>query len=1019
MTNLSIKHSINIANQFVESIKNGESPYYTFVSKASPWPDDNHPPESTNSLNEIEQSIYSDIVYGKRIIDLDICFMVDRHDWANGTYYDCYDQNNPNLYDSKFYVVTEDNNVFKCIDNNNNNKSTIKPNLTTTSGVFNTADGYVWKYMYSIDPNQSTKFNTANNIVVTQNTEVMENSIPGSIDVIKILNGGSDYGIFEEGFVQNIVNNYVIQISNTSSIIDNIYTNSSIYFKSGYGAGQVREISSYDGLNNLVYVHDPLETFITLNLEDVTGTITEGEIIKQSINSTQFLYKKGFVSKGDNFVQTDTLASGTVDTANSTVTGILPTSDNQFVLDLPMYNINDNGSLKTGTVTATVNTSIINGSNTTFTTDFSVGDYIKIGNNSSFFVRRINSITNNTQIICQNTLPYSVTANTIYNIPNAFTPISITKNRSYGTVTYTNLNGLNMQYSNSSLVGISYIIGEKVILVNENDIDQSANGIVSFSNTSTVILSNVEGSFTSGLYIKGLSSYQKSYISFISSFPNITIKDSVGDFVSGRPIMATDVLNNQTGTASIVSSFKIPNEMTEYIISPTIKIEGDGNNAQAYSIIDKGNLSINSISKVIIFNNGQGYTYANVSLYANSLYGSGANLQPIISPVYGHGYNVYDDLGARYVGISTVFDNSETEGYYFPSYGSYRKVGIIETPQFDNILINLKNFDRQTFGISNRVGLFSENEIVLQNSTNAAGIVVYSNSTVMEVKGVSGIFSSNTEDDDIIGLISNTTCNVISTSLNTFSVNNDDENVYTEVSKSRVIQTPNSNSIVVTNVEGILRENDTIYDPSSNAYALIDSIYSANGTTDVTNNFGNKFNQTMRMSLVSNNAPFLNFETIIQDVTNAHATIINTSNNIDITIGSANGSFTVGNVLTNQNTNATAIVLAANSSYLKLTSTDASKWNHNDSIINNLGLTSSVSNTFSVLLLNNVLNNFTTSNNLIIGQTSNSIGVSSFANTITYPDLIRNTGTVIYTENINPFTRSNTSKEQFNLVIKF
>ena len=55
-----------------------------------------------------------------------------------------------NLYDANFYVMNSERNVYKCLDNNNNDSgSTVEPTGTDTI-VLSTADGYKWKYMYTL-----------------------------------------------------------------------------------------------------------------------------------------------------------------------------------------------------------------------------------------------------------------------------------------------------------------------------------------------------------------------------------------------------------------------------------------------------------------------------------------------------------------------------------------------------------------------------------------------------------------------------------------------------------------------------------------------------------------------------------------------------------------------------------------------------------------------------------------------------------------------------------------------------
>ena len=69
------------------------------------------------------------------------------------------------LEEAAFYVVTDEYNVYKCLDNNNNARSTVKPTGTALD-PFETSDGYIWKFMYNIPINLRNKFYTDDHIPV-------------------------------------------------------------------------------------------------------------------------------------------------------------------------------------------------------------------------------------------------------------------------------------------------------------------------------------------------------------------------------------------------------------------------------------------------------------------------------------------------------------------------------------------------------------------------------------------------------------------------------------------------------------------------------------------------------------------------------------------------------------------------------------------------------------------------------------------------------------------------------------
>jgi hypothetical protein len=459
--------------------------------------------------------------------------------------------------------------------------------------------------------------------------------------------------------------------------------------------------------------------------------------------------------------------------------------------------------------------------------------------------------------------------------------------------------------------------------------------------------------------------------------------------------------------------------LTEYIISPTVKIDGDGAGALAYSTINSTSNSINSIE---IINPGSGYTYANVTIVANTLYGSGANLFPIISPINGHGYDPINELGSTYAGISVTFDTAINESFKFPLYGQYRKVGIIEQPLYSDVTINCDSFERAKLLISNKYNNFSEGEVVIQSSSNAYGVVVYSNSSFVELKNIGGSWISNNTNDNILGLLSGATANVSQYGVTYFTLGANVE-IVSEVTSGgygEIKQIVSNNQIKLTNVTGRFSANDTIIDYNTNTYANVVSIHVANNTIDQTSIFGKRINQTARVTLSSHYGIFTEYEYVYQDVTKAYGKIISTIDDLDLVYSISSGTFSNGDVVTTSNGGGSGYAIFANSTYLKLTAMNGTM-HPSDTISNGIGASGTVSNVYQVLLLSDINgpNKFQTGLNTIRGNNSLAYGISVYDNSIMYPDIVRESGKVLYMENLSPFERSNTSKEEVSLVIKF
>lgn len=221
------KFRIHNATSFKEGF-NEASPtqMYLFIGRSQPWTSDASPDTPVDTV-ESEYYNYDDMIAMKRIQASDVSHAILRRNWTSGKYYDIYRHNYNNsanqgvdldagtgttretLFDANYFVVTEEYNVYKCLDNRNADNvvavSTVMPTGTSTS-AFTTADGYTWKYMYSISAADVLKFVSTDFIPVKTlasnpgSTDsyysqwlVQAAATSGSIDNIIVTNGGTGY----------------------------------------------------------------------------------------------------------------------------------------------------------------------------------------------------------------------------------------------------------------------------------------------------------------------------------------------------------------------------------------------------------------------------------------------------------------------------------------------------------------------------------------------------------------------------------------------------------------------------------------------------------------------------------------------------------------------------------------------------------------------------------------------------------------------------------------------------------
>lgn len=167
--NLPPTHTTGVQNDgtvnwiFVESIITNDSfrgNLYFYIANNMPWTDENTP--DIPVIKDIsDYTLLDNIITLQKINYTDLKLGIHRYNWLTGTVYAQYtSQNNIHDYLLPFYVLTDDLNIYKCLNNNNGATSTSKPTGTST-GIINLADGYAWKFLGTIQPQDSSNYLTS------------------------------------------------------------------------------------------------------------------------------------------------------------------------------------------------------------------------------------------------------------------------------------------------------------------------------------------------------------------------------------------------------------------------------------------------------------------------------------------------------------------------------------------------------------------------------------------------------------------------------------------------------------------------------------------------------------------------------------------------------------------------------------------------------------------------------------------------------------------------------------------
>ena len=194
------------ASNFIDSISNTSNSYYVFLGLANPttgnrlaegsegvgigrtstWNNGTELSVPTPTDNFQYLSLYNETsLFGKKITSANVKRVITKYQWKANTRYDMYRHDydiskNPapngksGLYSTNYYVINSDYRVYICIDNGSSGslpkgkRSLDEPTFTdlepTAAGT--SGDGYVWKYLYTVNPSDIIKFDSTKYIVL-------------------------------------------------------------------------------------------------------------------------------------------------------------------------------------------------------------------------------------------------------------------------------------------------------------------------------------------------------------------------------------------------------------------------------------------------------------------------------------------------------------------------------------------------------------------------------------------------------------------------------------------------------------------------------------------------------------------------------------------------------------------------------------------------------------------------------------------------------------------------------------
>lgn len=208
---LKLKFAEFIFNEATSTTDSHE--YYIGIGKADTYDSSDTVATPVRTLQE-EREARNNLQSVKKVTGTS--FVIPRYNWSSGSTYSPWQDNQTGIPSNSYYVMTEDNEVYICLQQGKSatgtsNASTVKPSYTdagvTETQAFETSDGYRWKLMYALSASRASTFLSSGfipcqnvtidsgsaNAFELQQLNIQNTSLPGAILGVEIVDAGTGY----------------------------------------------------------------------------------------------------------------------------------------------------------------------------------------------------------------------------------------------------------------------------------------------------------------------------------------------------------------------------------------------------------------------------------------------------------------------------------------------------------------------------------------------------------------------------------------------------------------------------------------------------------------------------------------------------------------------------------------------------------------------------------------------------------------------------------------------------------
>lgn len=232
------------------------TPHYVIASYPGP---NSTPSMPLPSIIQSCSGPIDNMIFGKKIGSGDIMVVVAAAPWTSGAAMVQYDDTQ-NMTGQNWYATINAGawyHTWAVLDNGANATTTVSPtvaDLVSGADSYRTADGYLWRYLYSVDSANVARFATTSWFPYLANTTVQNAAIPGALESYIVSYGGQGYGNYllgtlGPGDARVNGNNLLYSVGDNSttaaSLIQDYYDGCILHLTSGTGAGQWQSVTGY------------------------------------------------------------------------------------------------------------------------------------------------------------------------------------------------------------------------------------------------------------------------------------------------------------------------------------------------------------------------------------------------------------------------------------------------------------------------------------------------------------------------------------------------------------------------------------------------------------------------------------------------------------------------------------------------------------------------------------------------------------------------------------------------------